>query len=124
MHVIRVPAVEAEAQRHLVRDQGELQEEAIQHCDRIRKLLRTVGCNLEGDIATRLMKGEICCHDGNPRGLSRECRRLALAEQQFAVLEKDLVKQLPELAQKRIAELQRLMAVAPVGATRLVLELF
>jgi transposase len=132
MHVIRVPDVEAEAQRHLVRDRGELQKEAIQHRDRIRKLLRTVGCwqSVEGDIGTRLANGEICCHDGTTipaqlhARLSRECERLALAEQQLAALEKDLVRQLPEAAQKRIADLQRLKAVGPVGATRLVLELF
>lgn len=132
MHVIRVPGVETEAQRHLVRDRGELQKEALQHRDRIRKLLRTVGCwqDVEGDIAKRLAKGEISCYDGaaipaqlNAR-LIRECQRLALAQQQLAALEKDLVRQLPEPAQKRIADLQRLKAVGPVGATRLVLELF
>jgi transposase len=44
MRVVQVPALEAEAQRHLVRDRGELQKEIGQHHDRIRKLLRTVGC--------------------------------------------------------------------------------
>ncbi|WP_051974576.1 IS110 family transposase [Cupriavidus necator] len=132
MHVIRVPAVETEAQRHLVRDRGELQKETLQHRDRIRKLLRTVGCwqDVEGDIAKRLAKGEISCYDGAAipaqlhARLTRECQRLALAQQQLAALEKDLVRQLPEPAQKRIADLQRLKAVGPVGATRLVLELF
>jgi transposase len=41
MHVIRVPACAAEAQRQLVRDRGELQKETQQHRDRMRKLLRT-----------------------------------------------------------------------------------
>jgi transposase len=43
MRVVRVPSLETEAQRHLVRDRGELQKEIGQHRDRIRKLLRTVG---------------------------------------------------------------------------------
>jgi transposase len=132
MHVNRVPSIEAEAQRHLARDRGELQKEAMQHRDRIRKLLRTVGCwqSVEGDVATRMDKGEFRCHDGAAlppelqARLSRECRRLTLAEQQFAALEKDLFKQLPKPVQKRITDLERLKAVGPVGATRLVLELF
>jgi transposase len=132
MHVIRVPSIEAEAQRHLARDRGELQKETMQHRDRIRKLLRTVGCwqDVKGDVATRLAMGEFRCHDGAPlppelhARLTRECRRLALAEQQFAELEKALIEQLPEPVQKRIADLERLKAVGPVGATRLVLELF
>jgi transposase len=44
MHVIQVPASEAEAERQLPRDRGELQKEIGQHRDRIRKLLRTVRC--------------------------------------------------------------------------------
>ncbi len=132
MHLIRVPSIEAEAQRHLVRDRGELQKEVMQHRDRIRKLLRTVGCwqDVNGDVSTRLAMGKFCCHDGAPLSrelharLTRECRRLVLAEQQFAELEKDLIDQLSEPVQKRIANLERLKAVGPVGATRLVLELF
>jgi len=132
MHVIRLPSIEAEAQRHLVRDRGELQKEVMQHRDRIRKLLRTVGCwqDVNGDVATRLAMGEFRCHDGAPlppelhARLPRECRRLVLAEQQFAKLDKQLIDQLPEPVQKRIADLERLKAIGPVGATRLVLELF
>src|SRR4030067_864616 len=41
MKVVRVPPVEAEGQRHLVRDRGTLQKEIGQHRDRMRKLLRT-----------------------------------------------------------------------------------
>jgi len=61
MHVIRVPTEEAEAQRHLARDRGELQKEIGQHRDRIRKLLRTVGCwdSAEGKFAERLKRGEV-----------------------------------------------------------------
>ncbi len=132
MHVIKVPSVDAEAQRHLVRDRGELQKEIIQHRDRMRKLLRTVGCwqSVEGDVATRLGKGELRHHDGTAFApqlqarLMRECERLALAERQFAVLEKAIPEQLPEATRQRIASLERLKAVGPVGATRLVLELF
>ncbi|MGT2509362.1 hypothetical protein [Cupriavidus basilensis] len=54
VHVIGVPSIEAEAQRHHVRDRGELQMEAMQHRDRTRRLLRTVGCwrDVNGDVAT------------------------------------------------------------------------
>jgi transposase len=74
--------------------------------------------------------GEFRCYDGAPlppelhARLTRECRRLVLAEQQFAELEKELIDQLPEPVQNRIADLERLKAIGPVGATRLVLELF
>lgn len=132
MHVIKIPSVEAEAQRHLVRERGELQKEAIQHRDRMRKLLRTVGCwqSVEGDVATRLTKGELHCPDGTAlppqlqARLIRECERLTLAERQFETLEKAIAAQLPAVTQQRIASLERLKAVGPVGATRLVLELF
>lgn len=132
MHVIRIPAPQAEAQRHLARDRGELQKEIGQHRDRIRKLLRTVGCwdSVEQDFGKRLARGDIRCHDGAALApelherLSREYERQALAEQQLAALEKTLVKQLPEPVQKRIADLTRLKAIGEVGAMRLVLELF
>src|SRR5512137_1140426 len=88
MHVIRVPDAEAEAQRHLARDRGELQKEIGQHRDRIRKLLRTVGCwdNVEGKFAKRLEQGDVYRQDGQPlpaqlkARLERECARMALAE--------------------------------------------
>jgi transposase len=132
MRVIRVPSVEAEAERHLVRDRGEMQKEALQHRDRIRKLLRTVGCwdSADGGIADRLAQGTLRCHDGAPLPtqllvrLQRECERLALAEQQFNKLEKELLTQLPEPVQDRVDKLQRLKGVGWVGAVRLVLELF
>ena len=132
MHVITVPSVEDEAQRQLSRDRGVLQKEAMQHRDRMRKLLRTVGCwqSVEGDVAARLAKGEFRCYDGlalSPElheRLRRECERLVLVDQQLSVLEQELAYQLPEGTQERIANLERLKAVGTVGATRLVLELF
>ena len=132
MRIIRIPSVEAETERQQVRDRGELQKEAMQHRDRIRKLLRTVGCwdSVEGDVAERLAQGEVRCHDGRPlpgyllERLQRECERLELVLRQFATLEKELVKQLPAAKQERVQKLQRLKAVGSVGAVRLVLELF
>lgn len=132
MRVIRQPSTEAEAQRHHVRDRGELQKEAMQHRDRIRKLLRTVGCwdSADGDIAVRLAQGELCGYGGTAlppqlqARLQRECQRLELVEQQSRKLEKELIKQLPVPVQERAAKLQRLKAVGKVGAVRLVLELF
>lgn len=132
MHVIRVPAAEAEAQRQLPRDRGELQKEVGQHRDRIRKLLRTVGCwaCVGARFAQRLERGEIKCYDDSPlppqlhERLMRECERLALAETQLARLEKALVQQLPPVVGKRIADLMKLRGIGEVGAMRLVLELF
>ena len=132
MRVIRVPSPEDEGQRHLVRDRGELQKEVMQHRDRVRKLLRTVGCwdSADGDFAERLAQGAVRCHNGAAlpqhmqARLQRECERLALVMQQFKELDKSLVKQLPEPVQARINKLQRLRGVGEVGSERLVLELF
>lgn len=132
MRIIHVPTSGEEEQRHLVRDRGQMQKEAIQHRDRMRKLLRTVGCwdSADGDIAQRVAQGQLRCHDGAPLPqplvdrLQRECERLALVEQQFDVLEKDLINQLPEQTQEKVHSLKRLKAVGRVGAVRLVAELF
>lgn len=132
MRVVRIPTVEDEADRQLVRDRGELQKETTQHRDRIRKLLRTVGCwdCVGSDIGQRLASGQVRCHDGKPlppqlqERLLREWERLDYAERQLAALEADLIRQLPPATQERVAQLQRLRGVGPVGATRLVLELF
>lgn len=132
MRVIHVPSPDAEAERHLVRDRGEMQKEAMQHRDRIRKLLRTVGCwdGAHGDIADRLAQGKLHCHDGSALPahllvrLQRECERLSLALQQFDRLEKELITELPPPVQERVGKLQRLKGVGRVGSTRLILELF
>ncbi len=132
MRVIRVPEPEAEARRHLVRDRGELQKEVGQHRDRIRKLLRTVGCwdDVGSDFALRLERGEVRCFDGAPlprelgQRIERECERLALAQGQFAALEKSMLAQLPPEIQAPIVALTRLKGVGRVGAQRLVNELF
>jgi len=132
MRVIHVPSAEEEAQRHLVRDRGQMQKEVLQHRDRIRKLLRLVGCwqSIDGDIGNRLAQGQLRCYDGSAlpeqlqHRLRRECERLALAEQQFATLEKNLIEQLPPALQERVTQLRKLKAVGPVGAVRMVLELF
>src|SRR3990167_2933575 len=100
--------------------------------DRIRKLLRTVGCwdSAEGKFAERLKRGEVCTHDGRPlpaqlkARLKRECERLELATKQLAALEESLVEELPEAVRGRIGQLMRLKGVVQVGALRLVLELY
>lgn len=132
MHIIRIPAIEAEEQRHLMRERGTLQKEVLQHRDRIRKLLRTVGCwdEVTSDFPARLASGDLCCYDGTPlpalllERLSRECERLTQANQQLTQLEKKVLGKLPEPVQQRVANLQRLQAVGKIGAQRLVMELF
>jgi len=132
MKVVRVPPVEAEGQRHLVRDRGTLQKEIGQHRDRMRKLLRTVGCweGIEGDLTGRLERGEVKSYGGSalPASLQerlvRECARLTLVEEQLAQLEKTLPEQLPEAVRQRMVQLMHLKAVGRVGAQRLLLELY
>ena len=132
MKVVRVPAVEAEGQRHLVRERGTLQKEIGQHRDRLRKLLGTVGCwgSIEGDLKGRLERGEVTGYGGSAlpawlqERLVRECTRLKLVEEQLAQLEKTLPAQLPEAVHKRMVQLMQLKAVGQVGAQRLMLELF
>lgn len=132
MHVIRIPTEEAEAQRHLARDRGELQKEIGQHRDRMRKLLRTVGCwdSVEGKFAERLAQEAVKSHDGRPlpaqlkARLERECERLEVATKQLAALEESMVEELPEAVRGRIAQLMQLKAIGRVGAVRLVLELY
>src|SRR5436190_14616080 len=132
MHVIRVPTEEAEAQRQLVRDRGELQKEVQQHRDRMRKLLRTVGCwdGVDDEFAGRLERGEAKCHDGRAlraelqARLRWECERLALVRKQLETLEATLVEKLPAPIRERITHLMQLKGVGRVGAVRLVLELF
>lgn len=132
MHPVRVPAPEAEARRQLPRDRGLLQKEIGQHRDRMRKLLRTVGCwdDLQGDLQARLAAGEFRCWDGQPlprelrQRLGRECERLQLVAQQLAALEASLLQQLPTPLRRFIAQLAALKGVGWVGAMRLVLELF
>lgn len=132
MHVVQVPSEQAEAQRHLVRARGQLQKEITQHEDRMRKLLRTVGCwdAIGTDFAQRLAQGEVRRHDGRALSaemvtrLQEECCRLAVAQRQLQKLEQTLVQQLPAPQQQKIAQLSSLKGVGQVGAMRLVLELF
>jgi transposase len=132
MKVARVPSVEAEGQRHLTRERGTLQKEVGQHRDRLRKLLRTVGCwgSVEGDLEGRLERGEIAGYGGSAlpeamrERLVRECKRLKLVEEQLAHLEKTLPEQVPEVVRQRMEQLMQLKAVGQVGAQRLMLELF
>jgi transposase len=133
MHVVHVPSPQDEASRQLTRDRGELQKEVLQHRDRMRKLLATLGCWDEVDhrtFAGRLARDEVKCHDGAPLPpelrdrLLRECERLALAEQQFAALEKTRQASLPAPARKRSDDLARLKGIGEVSASRLALELF
>ncbi|WP_429571422.1 IS110 family transposase [Paraburkholderia sp. UCT70] len=133
MHVVHVPSPQDEASRHLMRDRGELQKEVLQHRDRMRKLLVTLGCWDEVDhkaFAARLARDQVRCHDGAPlprelrERLLRECERLALAVQQLAALEKTQHAGLPAPARERIDLLTQLNGIGPVGGSRLALELF
>jgi len=133
MHVVHVPSPQDEASRQLMRDRGELQKEVLQHCDRMRKLLTTLGCWDEVNhkaFAGRLARDEVKCHDGTPlppelrERLMRECERLALAEHQLAALEKTRQACLPAPARQRSNHLARLKGIGEVGASRLALELF
>jgi transposase len=133
MHVIRVPSPQDEASRHLMRDRAQLQKEVLQHRDRMRKLLATLGCwedPGQKSFASRLARGELRCHDGTLlppelcQRLERECERLRLAEQQLATLEKTRQASLPTPARERSDALARLKGIGEVGASRLALELF
>jgi transposase len=132
LHALRVPSEQAEAQRHCSRERGQLQKEIGQHRDRMRKLLRTVGCwdDVKGDFAGRLKSGQVRCHDDSAlpevlrERLAQECERLALAQAQLKRVEEALVKQLPAPVQQRVTQLSQLKGVGWVGAVRLVLELF
>jgi transposase len=69
MHVVHVPSIQDEASRQMMRDRGQLQKEVLQHRDRIRKLLMTLGCWDDADhrsFAGRLAHGEVKCYDGTP----------------------------------------------------------
>ncbi|MGF7135308.1 transposase [Paraburkholderia sp. EB58] len=133
MHVVHVPSPQDEASRQLMRDRGELQKEVLQHRDRMRKLLATLGCWDEVDhkhFAGRLALDEVKCHDGAPlppelrERLLREWERLALAEQQLVTLEKTRQASVPAPARRRSDDLARLKGIGEVGASRLALELF
>lgn len=133
MHVLHVPSPQDEASRQSMRDRGQLQKEVLQHQDRMRKLLATLGCWDEVNhkaFVVRLARDEVRCHDGAPlppelrERLLRECERLALAEQQLAALEKTRQASLPAPARQRSVDLARLKGIGEVSASRLALELF
>ncbi len=117
----------------LIRDRGQLHKEVLQHRERMRKLLITMGCWDGFDhrtFAKRLASGKLVCHDGTPlpselhERLLREAARLALAEEQLAALERTLQERLPAPVRERIAYLTHLKGVGHIGASRLMLELF
>jgi len=132
MHVVQVPSSQDEASRQLMRDRAVLQKEVLQHRDRMRKLLVTLGCWDEVDhkaFAGRLARNEVKCQDGTPppelrERLIRECERLALVTQQLAALEKTRQACVPAPACRRRDDLARLKGIDEVGASRLALELF
>lgn len=129
MRVVRMPDEAAEAERHRARERGLLQKEIGQHRDRIRKLLRTVGCwvDLERDVAVQLKRGELKDYQGRALSaplherLLRECERLAQVEAQLKCVEQALAERLSPELQQRVEALGQLRGV---GALRLVLELF
>ena len=96
MPVVRAPSMQDEALRRLIRDRGQLHKEVLQHRERIRKLLVTMGCWDEVDhrsFARRLAAGQLTCHDSTPlpdelrQRLLRGTTRFELAEQQLAALQ-------------------------------------
>src|SRR6202048_3467387 len=133
MHVVHVPSAQDEASRHLMRERGQLQKEVLQHLDRMRKLLATLGCwedVAHRAFAERLARDEVRWHDGTApppelcERLLRECERRAFAAQQLAVLEKTRQASVPAPARARSNALARLKGIGEVGASRLALELF
>ena len=132
LRVLSIPTEDAEARRLLARERGLLQKEIGQHRDRMRKLLRTQGCqdDIDSSLPERLMACKVRRPDGRSipeelwHWLLRECERLDLARRQFAEVEHTLLHQLPEPVQRYIALLSGLRGVGWVGATRLVLELY
>ena len=132
IRMVYAPSADAEAQRQMPRDRGQLQKEVGQHRDRIRKLLLTVGCWLaeDCDVCQLLHRGELRTWDGQPlpaalqERLVREWERLELAQRQLKALERGLLRRLPEPLQERIGQLAQLKGVGWVGAMRLVLELY
>jgi transposase len=132
IRIVHAPKAEAEAQRQLPRDRGELQKEIGQHRDRIRKLLRTAGCwqDLKVDVGHNLAAGHFRTWDDQPlpeplrERLQREWQRLQLAQAQLETLERTMREQLPEPLRDKIAALAQLKGIGWVGAMRLVLELY
>lgn len=132
LRVLHIPDEQAEAERQLLRDRGVLQKEIGQHHDRMRKLLRTVGCwdEMDRGFAQRLEVGEVRCYDGSvlpvelKARLLRECERLALVEEQFKALTRTQVSQLSEAAQEKVASFTKLKAIGDIGAIRITTELF
>lgn len=132
LRMLHIPSEQDEALRQLPRDRGELQKELNQHRDRMRKLLRTVGCwsELQGDVGQQLRRGELRCHDGRPlpeqlrERLLREWQRLQVAQKQLTGLQRQLLEQLPEPVRQKIDQLAGLRGIGHTGAMRLVLEFF
>ena len=98
-------------------ERAQLHKEALQHCDRMRKLLITFGGRDQPDIrqfAGRLARDDVRCYDGSPlppelrERLLRECEWLALAQEQLAALDKARQSPLPEPVRQRIHQLTRL----------------
>lgn len=131
MRLVRLPEQDSEAQRHLIRERGLLQKEIGQHRDRIRKLLRTVGCwrelqeqRLAAQLAHLRDWQDQPLAEPLAQRLAREAERLAAVQHQLQLVEHELREGLPQPLQQRIAHLARLKGVGAVGATRLVLELY
>lgn len=134
MRVVRMPSAEVEDQRWRVRDRKQLQKEANQHRDRMRKLLRTQGCwaAVDDRFGARLAAGELRDWQGRPLGaglcsrLKLEWARLELVRDQLKQREAELRRgegfTLDERA--RMERLIRLRALGAHTAIPLVLELY
>lgn len=132
MRAVHMPDEAEEASRHWRRERKLLQKEICQHRDRIRKLLRTVGCwqEVDRDFGHRLSQGEVRdwrgrSIDGALRWrLSRELERLEQARAQLKALEAECEQHLLGRQRQQVRALQALRGIGETGSLDLVLELF
>lgn len=131
--VVRVPGIEAEAERHVHRETEVLKRERQQHRVRIQSLLFTQGIDVV--VTPRLIKelDSLRCWNGEPlpellkQRIGREYQRLVAAEQDLAILKKQQRQRLKSEktpAMEKIRKLQRLSGIAMGSSWVFVREFF